>query len=144
MGLDLVKFKVAGMPLTWKLINVVFVAIPKLFVWINLCSTGFHFLMETSAIVEVIVNSVACKFILDLDEMILSHLATTATRYIIHNLEPIELFDRSEHENETEDEAKARFQKEEQAIAGINLYNLLFPKRLFLIVFLTVAFVINY
>lgn len=142
--LDLVKFKVAGMPLFWKLVNFFFVLLPKFFIWVTLCNCGFHFLMETSTIVDVIVNSVALKFILDLDGMILDHLATAATRYIIHNLESIELFDRHEHENESEEEAKERFFREEREVSGFNLYNLLFPKRLALIISLTLAFVFLY
>merc|ERR1740130_2562050 len=117
--------------MSWKIFNVVVVVIPKLFIWVNLCSTGFHFLMETSTIVDVIVNSVALKFILDLDGLILSHLATSATRYIIHNLESMELFDPATYENESEVEAKERFFKEEKDISGewSSVYNLLFPKR---------------
>merc|ERR1719238_1754314 len=128
----------------WKWWNFFVVVCPKLFVWVNLCSTGFHFLMETSTIVDVIVNSVALKFILDLDGMILDHLASTATRHIVNNLEPIALFDKKEHEKESEEEAKARFVKEEASISGINLYNLLFPKRLVMIIILMLAFVMKY
>lgn len=142
--LDLVKFRVAGMPLKWKIFNALFVVLPKLFVWVNLCSTGFHFLMETSTIVDVIVNSVALKFILDLDEMILDHLASTATRYIVSNLQPIALFDKSEHEMEQDNEARLRFLKEEKQISGFALYNLLFPKRLFFIIFMMSIFVMKY
>jgi hypothetical protein len=142
--LDLVTFRVAGMPIEWKIFNFMFVAAPKMFIWITLCTTGFHFLMETSTIVDVIVNSVALKFILDLDGLILSHLATHATRYIVHNLESMELFDKHEHEHESEFETTERFYGEEKHLSGWSLYNLLFPKRLGMICFLTCAFVIHY
>jgi len=68
--LDLVKFGVAGLPVYWKVINFVVVFIPKMCLWTVLVSSGFHFLMETSGIVDVIMNSMALTFILSLDELV--------------------------------------------------------------------------
>lgn len=141
--LDFVRFRVAGMPLHWKIINLVFVLIPKLFIWYTLCSTGFHFLMETSGIVDLIMNSVAMKFILDLDGMILDHLATEATKHVMAKIEPMTLFDTQEVEEETEENAIERY-RDHELTSLQKMWPLLLPKRLITIIALMAVYVTKY
>jgi len=62
--------KIAGMPLLWKMVNVIFILFPKAVVWRLTASAGVTFLMETAEINDVIINAVALAFILQIDEMI--------------------------------------------------------------------------
>ncbi|CAJ1426912.1 unnamed protein product [Effrenium voratum] len=68
--LSQVEVKVAGMPRTWKIVNVLLVLVPKMMLWEMTASTGINFLMETGGIDDIIVNSVALGFMLQLDEVL--------------------------------------------------------------------------
>merc|ERR1719183_3113366 len=89
------RFKVNGMPLKWKILNVIWLLIPRIFIWRMLTMAGVHFLMETAAMVDQIVNTTALSFVLTTDELIFERLAAQATRHIMSVLEDYQLFDDS-------------------------------------------------
>eukprot|EP00411_Alexandrium_monilatum_P008182 CAMPEP_0175287278 /NCGR_PEP_ID=MMETSP0093-20121207/54200_1 /TAXON_ID=311494 /ORGANISM="Alexandrium monilatum, Strain CCMP3105" /LENGTH=235 /DNA_ID=CAMNT_0016582777 /DNA_START=227 /DNA_END=930 /DNA_ORIENTATION=- len=111
--LNLVKFQVLGMPLSWKLFNAAFVLLPKAYIWLMVTSTGFHFLMDTAGIMDLVVNCMALKFVLDVDKIVFSRLATTATKHILENMRDFPLFDMWLEEQETLQQAVDRLKREE-------------------------------
>jgi len=86
--LEFIKFKTAGMPVHWKIINTCVVWLPKTFIWLLMVDIGTVFLMETSDINGMIMNSVALAFILSLDELICESVMSPVTQYVLDNLEP--------------------------------------------------------
>jgi len=72
---------------------------------------GVHFLMETAAMVDQIVNTTALSFVLTTDELILERLATKATRHIMEVLEDHQLFDHTPFENETQEISMKRYRE---------------------------------
>jgi hypothetical protein len=92
-GLEEVRLRIAGMPLRWKFVNVVVVILPKAALWKLTCESGMTFLMETSGIQDIIVNSVALTFIVTLDQLIMSALMSEETRNIVANVEDYRLWD---------------------------------------------------
>mmetsp|Transcript_18376 Transcript_18376/g.29004 ORF Transcript_18376/g.29004 Transcript_18376/m.29004 type:complete len:434 (+) Transcript_18376:102-1403(+) len=92
-GIEEVRLKIAGMPMKWKVINLVFVIFPKVALWKLTCESGMTFLMETSGIQDIIVNSVALTFIVSLDQLIMSALMSEETRNIVANVEDYRLWD---------------------------------------------------
>jgi len=86
MELDLINFNIAGMTILWKCESFIFVIFPKLVIWISLCFSGVHFLMETAGIQDLIINAMALTFILQIDELLYLCCTTTATQYIMENL----------------------------------------------------------
>merc|ERR1712187_818145 len=146
--LDLVTFKVAGMPMMWKILNLLIVVAPKVVLWFSLTSAGFHFLMETAGIVDVTINAMAMTFILAIDEMILSCLATTATKYMLEHIEEYPPYKTHEEDIETDEEVLARFNRDEtlgfHSLADRRLISLLFPRRLAFVIGLMIIFMIKY
>merc|ERR1712190_259083 len=59
LAANLCDFRVAGMPLGWKLINVFLILVPKCFLWLVVVWEGFRFLMETAGIVDLVLGSMA-------------------------------------------------------------------------------------
>lgn len=103
--LDLVTFKVAGMPASWKLVNVFTVLLPKLWLWLLTVDIGMVFLMETSQIPDMIINAVALAFILSIDEILVSALFPSSATYMLENMESFPLFDQSILEDDTDIDA---------------------------------------
>jgi len=129
--LDLVKYGVAGMPAKWKVANFVFIVIPKFLIWLVLAISGNYFLMETSGIVDVIMNSVALTFILNIDEMIFACFTTVAVRHMMGHMEEYELFNVEAEEHETDEEVLYRFCQEEFGSGSwCTFFRRLNPKRL--------------
>jgi len=143
--LNLVKFVVAGMPLSWKLVNFLVVFLPKISIWLILVNSGFHFLMETAGIVDVIMNAMALTFILNLDEMVFVTLTTVAVQHMVDNTEDMPLFEESILEDEEEDQILLRYEQDE---LGRNKYksflNILVPKRLLTCIVLMPVFLFKY
>jgi len=142
--LDLVRFRVAGMPLVWKLVNLSCVFLPKVYIWWTLVSTGFHFLMETAGIVDLVVNCMALSFVLSIDEMIFSRLATMASKHMMCNLEDLALFDTHVEEHETEEEVVSRYDREEFGRKKWKILLLVLPRRLMAISALMAFFICKY
>merc|ERR1711939_311492 len=64
--------QVAGMPLTWKVINFLFVLLPKVVIFKSTAETGTTFLMESAGIADVIVNAVALTFVIGISQLAFS------------------------------------------------------------------------
>merc|ERR1711879_96792 len=86
--LNLMKYRVAGIPLVWKIVNLLFVVVPQFLLWFIVCWEGFRLLMETSAILDLVLGAMSLTFVLSLDEMVLSSLGTSATKYLMNSIEP--------------------------------------------------------
>jgi len=145
--LDLVKFKVAGMPMCWKIANIVFVFLPKAFIWWSLSSSGFHFLMETAGIVDLVVNCMALTFILSIDEMCFERLATQASKYIMSNLKDIELRDLQPAAHPSERSLLTKYHNEELTGSRKKIWKVVMfvlPKRLLFVGLLMALFVGKY
>jgi len=143
--LDLVKFGVAGMPCRWKFTNFACIFVPKMCIWWILASLGMHFLMETAGIVDVIMNSMALTFIINLDEMIFMVLTTVPVKHMLDNLEDYALFQLDEEEREKDDDILTRYMRQEfGANKWKRFFKLLLPKRLLTVLILMMAFIWNY
>uniref|UniRef100_A0A6V0EZF1 Uncharacterized protein n=1 Tax=Zooxanthella nutricula TaxID=1333877 RepID=A0A6V0EZF1_9DINO len=90
--LDQVSIRVAGIPMTWKVIYFVCILAPKCVIWKVLNQVGITFLMETSTIEDLIINCLGLAFILNIDETIFQVLMTTSVREILGRCEPYEQF----------------------------------------------------
>jgi hypothetical protein len=141
--LDSVKYKVAGMPMHWKIINLVFVAAPKAYIWFLMVDIGTLFLMETAGIEDMIMNAVALSFILSIDELICAGLFSDTSKHMLDSLEPLPLFEAVDQESEKS--IYERHQTERQwTCFTLNLYATIFPRRLGLMLFCTVFFQFKY
>lgn len=92
-SLDAVQLKIAGMPMKWKIINSTLIVLPKALLFKQTAETGITFLMETSGIQDIIVNSVGLAFILNLDELIYSALMSEEEGHIVELCEDYPLYD---------------------------------------------------
>eukprot|EP00438_Fugacium_kawagutii_P020574 Skav226937 [mRNA] locus=scaffold965:200562:201395:- [translate_table: standard] len=90
--LSQVEVKVAGMPKTWKLVNVFVVLLPKILLWEMTASTGVNFLMETGGIDDIIVNSVALGFLLTLDEIITDAMLSAEVNHLLDECQEYPLY----------------------------------------------------
>jgi len=142
--LKYVRFFVNGMPLRWKVFNCLFLLIPKIFIWRMLTMAGVHFLMETAAMVDQIVNTTALSFVFTTDELILERLTTKATKYIMSNLEDYELFDSTTFDNESDEQTLDRYNREEMTCHWSIADWWLFPRRLFWSIALMAIFLSEY
>jgi len=142
--LEFVIFKVNGMPLRWKIWNVCFLLLPKIFIWRMLSMAGVHFIMETAAMVDQIVNTTALSFVFTLDELILERLTTKATKHMMSNLQDYDLCDTSMYEEETDQQVLDRYNASEMTCRfGLGDWWLL-PRRLFWSVILMAIFTYEY
>lgn len=90
--LERIHLQIAGMPIKWKLVNVVVLLIPKAMIWQLTVTTGIVFLMETAGIDDLVVNSVALTFILDIDELCCKTLTEEYVRGLLSRVRPYPLF----------------------------------------------------
>jgi len=141
--LNLVKFKVAGMPTRWKMVNYAFVWFPKLYIWLITVDAGIVFLLETAAIEEMIINAVALAFILGIDELLCTALVSPVSLYMTSNLEPFALFSISDEEDDTEKEAYDKHQLDKHW-QFFHLLGYIVPNRLIMILLFTAVFVTKY
>lgn len=144
--LDLVKFKVAGMSRTWKLLNLFLIFLPKVYVWLLTVCVGMTFLLETSDIEDMIINAVALAFILSIDELICGTLMSPISTYMVEHLEPFPLFETADEEDDTEEDAFAKHQldKDKLNIFSVSLWLHVFPLRFLGIVIVTAFFICKY
>merc|ERR1712070_692428 len=82
------KLCIKGMPLYWKLINVLVVIPPKALLWKFTVRSGTLFLMETAAMQDLIVNSTALGFIMNIDELLFATITSDKVRYMLTIIEP--------------------------------------------------------
>jgi len=85
--LSKLKFRVAGSPIGWKILNFIILVIPKVFLLYNVCWMGLRFLMETAGIIDLVLGAMTMDFILTLDEIIFSALGSATTKHIMGELE---------------------------------------------------------
>eukprot|EP00434_Breviolum_minutum_P030991 symbB.v1.2.027409.t1/scaffold2802.1/size122644/5 len=142
--LDCVKFQVAGIPTHWKVFYLVFVLLPKFALWLAVAKSGVHYLMETAGIVDLIVNSMALTFVLEVDEMVFHRFTTTLTKHIMNNIQDLPNFDITQEETETNLQALERYKAEELGSARWSKLMLSIPWRFFLVLLLQAIFVSNY
>jgi hypothetical protein len=143
--LDLVQIVVAGMPMFWKAFNIMFVALPKLMLWYYTSRAGTTFLMETSSIEDLIVNSIALTFILSIDEYICENFTTQMTRTLLDKLEGYEVVDTSEEEKYTDLQSYKVVEEEARLTSwGLKDVLALMPSRLLFTLAMTAYFVDSY
>lgn len=137
--LDFVKFRTVGMPLSWKIANALLILVPKCALWVALVLAGFHYLMETAGIVDVIVNAMALAFVLEVDELVFERLGDTTTKHIMENLEDFPLFNTEEDEDAEEDTILADFRRKELGRGRLRGWMNIVPVRLLVVVALHTA-----
>jgi len=140
--LDLVVFRIRGMPCHWKVFNLVFVALPKLVIWKAVTYVGLYFLMETAGILDLIINTTALSFLLNIDELILTNFSSSAMRYMLGRLEGVKLYDTESYEKETDDEALERFRTENPW--DMEHVWMIVPKQLILTIVTYAVFMLQY
>jgi hypothetical protein len=123
----LVTFKVAGMPLFWKIFNIIFLVGPKITVWLLVFFAGSRLLIQTASIMDTVLNSLAVMFVMDIDEIVMSRLATAATKHIVENVETFNYYEVTDLEHEPDDVAIGHFHKDSKDPWTLLL---LFPRRL--------------
>jgi len=132
--IDLVVFRVAGMPLSWKVINFVSVFVPKCLIWASLVLGGIHYLMETAGIMNTVINAMALNFVLQIDEMLFDRLTTIMTKHIMANMQEYELYSTEEEDNEGGHAVLRRFDTEELGSSRWSKMSVILSKRLILII----------
>lgn len=142
--LDMVKFKVAGIPFHWKVINFAFIMLPKTLLWYALVKSGVHYLMETAGIVDVVVNAMALTFVLEVDEMVFNRFTTGLTKHIMGSIEDLPNFETSEEESQTEQEALDKFRETEIGSARWGAMKMVVPWRVLQVTALQILFVVDY
>lgn len=142
--LDCVKFQVAGIPTHWKAFYIFFVLLPKFALWLAVAKSGVHYLMETAGIVDLIVNSMALTFVLEVDEMVFHRFTTALTKHIMNNIEDLPNFDTTREETETDQQALERFKAEELGNARWAKLRLCLPWRFLIVLLLEALFVFHY
>lgn len=135
-----IKIRVSGIPCHWKLMYFFGVCFPKFLLWWVTAMYGCSFLMETSSIDGIIVNSVALGFLLSFDELITVSLMSVQANQLIDKCE--DFHTSSSGDAPTEDEA-LRHLEENMGSKWRCVIDLLWNKlfKLFLCLFLTLLLV---
>lgn len=142
--LDAAEIKVAGMSAAWKILNILVVFIPKMLLWSITATSGVTFLMETGSIEDIIVNSVALTFVLNIDEMFFELMSDSAKVMLECHAEL--KFYSEEHEENLPEELIMEQYSTQQAVRHWGLADTLslFPSKLLAVFILTFIFVLNY
>eukprot|EP00931_Biecheleriopsis_adriatica_P061476 TRINITY_DN36966_c0_g1_i2.p1 TRINITY_DN36966_c0_g1~~TRINITY_DN36966_c0_g1_i2.p1 ORF type:complete len:494 (-),score=68.85 TRINITY_DN36966_c0_g1_i2:26-1480(-) len=140
--IDFCEFKVAGMPIHWKVFNILCVVLPKFYLWLLTVDVGIVFLMETSVIEEMIINCVALGFILNIDELMMSIMPPESSAL----LDKINGYPKGgQRIHLTEEEEITRHALERAwSIFSPALYQALIPRRLMAMLITTAFFVCKY
>merc|ERR1711920_999635 len=97
---------------------------------------GMHFIMETAAITDAIMNSLAMSFFLSIPQLVFGALTTKPTKHIVGSLVGWDLFDMKYEEESSSDEILARFEAEELFVGSgrhmkvLKILRIVAPKRL--------------
>jgi len=86
-GIDGICFKVAGMPMFWKVLNLALLVVPRVLLWLMVSHTGVMFLMESADINDMIVNAVALTFIINFDTLIITAFGSEVSQQLMERLE---------------------------------------------------------
>jgi len=92
------------MDIKWKVLNFIFVLMPKVLIWAGMLLAGTIFLMETQGIDNIVVNSTALGFVLCIDELFFELLTSDTCKKILQRIEAFPLFD-LQYEEDMEDDA---------------------------------------
>jgi len=138
--LNQVKLRIAGMPLNWKIFNVLFIMLPKMLFWVMTADLGIAFLMNTSGITDSIVNSMALAFILSIDELIFETATAGRTKYMMDNTEPFHLHKLAAERQASEETIYNEDMRHRSSWKCPDLW----PQRLLFVVFLTWIFLTLY
>eukprot|EP00930_Biecheleria_cincta_P041346 TRINITY_DN28331_c0_g1_i1.p1 TRINITY_DN28331_c0_g1~~TRINITY_DN28331_c0_g1_i1.p1 ORF type:complete len:453 (+),score=75.90 TRINITY_DN28331_c0_g1_i1:47-1405(+) len=143
---DDVELTIAGMPRKWKISIILFVLCPKILIWQFTCRTGTVFLMESAAIDDLIVNSVALTFILTLSETICETLTSEITHDMLSRCKDFPLFDEKTEQNLTDDEIVQKYTHPEEMrpLTVLDFVKSLLPLKMIGVLVLTVLFVLDY
>lgn len=138
-----VTVKIAGMPRHWKIMNILFILFPKIFLWKLTCQAGINFLLDTAGIVDVIANSVALGFILSIDELLFENLTAQDTKDLMGMIQG---FDVNAADTNTVDlpNDEDSLLKERRDSQNRCSFKAVLPIKLFLVIALTIPFVGNY
>jgi len=140
-----IKIRIAGMPRAWKVLNVVIMLFPKILLWYLTAEVGVTYLMETSAIEDMIVNAIALAFILQVDETICVNLMNKSLLTMLSECDPYEwitgLDAQDRVRQQSEHEISLEVNRAETFFQGVTL---LVPLRLMLATALTGLFIMNY
>lgn len=149
--IDEVTIKIAGMPMIWKIMDFMFIVLPKLLLWKMTAETGTTFLMETGGIQDIIINSVGLAFIVDLDELICDALMSEETKAFVAACEEFVLYDQKtscvgDMSALTEDEILIKHHDCQQSWSSWSIWDLwgLFPGKLCMSLILTTGFCYEY
>merc|ERR1712129_532017 len=133
-----------GMSLFWKTINIIFVFVPKMLLWKITAEAGVTFLMETASIEDIIVDSVALTFVLNIDEMFFE-LMSEAAKIMLECHEELKFFDEEKEEDlPEEDIMKEHCQHQHLRYWRFTDSLALFPVKLVVVFLLTLWFVAHY
>merc|ERR1712150_415009 len=131
------EFRIAGIPILWKVFYFVFVVFPKSFLLYNVCWMGLRFLMETAGIIDLVLGVMTMDFILQLDELLYSALGSACTKYLMDELKNYE-YDETDKEDFLENEQSGG------AKAKWGAVKLTVPRRLLLTLFVMFIFEVRY
>lgn len=93
--LNELNLQVAGISMLWKCINVMTVVIPRAMLWCGVCRGGTMLLMESSDLTDMIVNTVALNFILDINKFLFQAYELRATKHFLNVLVDYKMHDQS-------------------------------------------------
>lgn len=141
--LDQVQVKIAGMSVPWKIANFTLVFLPKCVVFVLTASTGTTFLMESSSIDDMIVNSVALGFLLEIDELMTSAVQSISVKHLLKACESFPLYETSDVGVLEDDKIIEEFQRQPKTSA-ISFIVHVMPYRLIVVVLMTTIFVVRY
>lgn len=142
--LDAAEVKVAGMSPAWKVVNIMVVFFPKMLLWKITAEAGVTFLMETASIEDIIVNSVALTFVLNIDEMFFE-LMSDAAKVMLECHSEMKFYDEDQEENLPEELIMEEHSiRQELSHWTIGDSVSLFPVKLVTVCILTLYFVGNY
>mmetsp|Transcript_8953 Transcript_8953/g.18844 ORF Transcript_8953/g.18844 Transcript_8953/m.18844 type:complete len:225 (-) Transcript_8953:95-769(-) len=91
-NLDHTKYKMAGVPFAWKCFFYMLLICRIVILW-KVFQEGLFWLMGTGGIVDLILNSLAITFILDVDKLLLGTFARGITKDIMVRLQPFQVKD---------------------------------------------------
>jgi hypothetical protein len=150
-AIDEVHVKIAGMPLFWKIVNFLFVCLPKFILWKLTAETGITVLMDTAGIADIITNSVGLTFILSIDELIGQALMAEETQKFVAATEAYPLFDETtscvgDMTTMSEDEIMAKYHETQHGCCAWGFWDLVYfiPIKLIFAIAGTAGFVYNY
>lgn len=135
--------RVAGMPLAWKIANLVMVLIPKMYLWLLLVDAGTLFLMETAGIEDMIMNAIALAFVLDLDELVFATLFSETAKDMLGQLEPLPLYEDDEDLSFNQ-QFEIHQTNRNWSYTNPNFWRLVVPTQLLGIVFVALCFQLKY